>query len=97
MTQAKRANGRRPNILFIMADDITNLRLDPYERTGLSGSLEYTTWMKYQFWRFVFVQDLVSEFAQSFVDFPPLQAPASFNLGAVKEHLRSAAAGHAGK
>ena len=76
---------------------ITNLRLDPYERTGLSGSLEYTTWMKYQFWRFVFVQDVVSEFAQSFIEFPPLQAPASFNLGAVKEHLRSAAAGHAGK
>jgi hypothetical protein len=76
---------------------LTNLRLDPYERTGLAGSLEYTEWMKYQFWRFVFVQDVVAKFAQSFIDFPPLQKPATFNLDAIKEQVRSVVAGHAGK
>jgi arylsulfatase len=76
---------------------ITHLRLDPYERTGLSGSLEYTSWMKYQFWRFVFVQDVVAKFAQSFVDFPPLQKPASFNMDAVKAQIATMSASHAGK
>jgi len=76
---------------------ITNLRLDPYERTGLTGSLEYTEWMKYQFWRCIFVQEVVEEFGKTFIEFPPIQKPASFNLDAVKEQVRSAAAGPAGK
>ena len=66
---------------------LTNLRLDPYERTGLTGSLEYTDWFMYQFWRFVFVQEVVEKFGQSFIEFPPLQKPASFNLEAVKEQI----------
>ena len=75
---------------------LTNLRLDPYERTGLTGSQQYLGWMMYQFWRFVFVQDVVMKFGQSFMEFPPLQKPASFNLDAVKEQLK-AAAHHAAK
>jgi len=69
---------------------LTNLRLDPFERTGLTGSLEYADWFKYQFWRFVFVQQEVAKFAQSFVEFPPLQKGASFNLEAVKEQVMKA-------
>ncbi len=76
---------------------MTNLRLDPYERTGLSGSLEYTNWMQFQFWRFVFVQDVVAKYARTFVEFPPLQKPASFNMDAVKEQIATLAASHAGK
>jgi arylsulfatase len=76
---------------------ITNLRLDPYERVGLTGSVEYFEWFKFQFWRFVFVQDVVTAFAKSFLDFPPLQPPASFNLDAVKEQVLRASAHHAGK
>jgi arylsulfatase len=76
---------------------VTNLRLEPYERTGLTGSLEYTGWMKYQFWRFVFVQEVVAKAAQTFIEFPPLQKPATFNMDAVKEQVQAAAAGHAGK
>ncbi len=75
---------------------LTNLRLDPYERTGIAGSLEYTEWMKFQFWRFVFVQDVVATFAQSFIEFPPLQKPATFNLDAVKAQVQAAMAGPAG-
>ncbi len=76
---------------------LTNLRLDPYERTGMQGSQQYLGWFLYQFWRFVFVQDVVMKFGESFIEFPPLQKPASFNLDAVKEQLKSAVQGHAGK
>jgi arylsulfatase len=75
---------------------LVNLRLDPFERTGLGQSLENADWFKYQFWRFVFVQQEVARFAQSFIDFPPLQAPATFNLEAVKEKVLRASQSHAG-
>ena len=32
---------------------LVNLRLDPFERTGLAGSLAYYNWFAYQFWRFL--------------------------------------------
>ncbi|SHG36720.1 arylsulfatase [Kaistia soli DSM 19436] len=75
---------------------LTNLRLDPYERTGLSdgksGSLAYYNWFAYQFWRFVFVQQEVAREAQTFIDFPPMQAGASFNMSAVKAQIDAAIA-----
>jgi arylsulfatase A-like enzyme len=74
---------------------LTNVRLDPYERTGLTGSLAYMDWFKFAFWRFVFVQDVVMKFGETFIEFPPAQKPASFNLEAVKEQLKSAALHHA--
>jgi hypothetical protein len=44
---------------------LTNLRLDPYERTGLQQSVFAANWWAYQFWRFVFVQDQVGKLAQT--------------------------------
>jgi arylsulfatase len=76
---------------------LCNLRLDPYERTGLTGTLGYLDWMKYQFWRFVFVQDVVTKFAQTFIEFPPIQKPASFNLDAVKEQVQKGIAARHGQ
>jgi arylsulfatase len=69
---------------------ITNLRLDPLERTGLAGSIAYFDWFKYQFWRNVLVQEVVEQYAKTFIEFPPLQKGASFNLDSVKEHLLKA-------
>ena len=73
---------------------LTNLRLDPFERTGMpqnaSGSMNFANWYTYEFWRFVFVQQEVGKFAQSFIDFPPMQAAASFNLEAVKQQIETA-------
>ena len=66
---------------------LVNLRLDPFERTGLAGSLAYYNWFVYEFWRFVFVKQEVAKYAQSFIDFPPLQKGASFNLEQLKEEL----------
>jgi arylsulfatase len=66
---------------------LVNLRLDPFERTGMQGSFEYANWFKYQFWRFVFVQEVVAKYAETFIEFPPMQRGASFNLDAVKEQV----------
>ena len=72
---------------------ITNLRLDPFERTGWpndgtkEGAQQYFDWFKYQFWRFVFVQQLMAKEIQTFLDYPPMQRGASFNLDAVKAEM----------
>ena len=72
---------------------ITNLRLDPFERTGWpnngtkDGAEQYFDWFKYEFWRFVFVQDLMAKELKTFLDYPPMQRGASFNLDAVKAEM----------
>jgi arylsulfatase A-like enzyme len=72
---------------------ITNLRLDPFERTGWptsgtkDGAQQYFDWFKFQFWRFVFVQQKIGEEIQTFIDYPPMQRGASFNLDAVKAEM----------
>jgi arylsulfatase len=76
---------------------LTNLRLDPFERTGFTGSVEYFEWFKFQFWRFVYVQQEVGKLAQTALEFPPMQKGASFNLDAVKEQIEQAIAAHAGR
>jgi len=75
---------------------LTNLRLDPLERTGMGQSMEQAEWFKYEFWRFVFVQQEVAKFGETFVQFPPIQKPASFNLDTVKEQVVKAVAGKPG-
>jgi len=72
---------------------ITNLRLDPFERTGWpnngtkEGAQQYFDWFKYEFWRFVFVQQVMAKAIQTFLDYPPMQRGASFNLDAVKAEM----------
>lgn len=72
---------------------ITNLRLDPFERTGWpnngtkEGGQQYFDWFKFQFWRFVFVQQIIGKELQTFIDYPPMQRGASFNLDAVKAEM----------
>jgi arylsulfatase A-like enzyme len=73
---------------------IINLRLDPYERMGFpedmtkNGSLMFFgDWYMYQFWRFVFVQQVMGKAIQTFLEFPPMQHGASFNLDALKAEM----------
>ena len=66
---------------------LVNLRLDPFERTGLAGSLNFYNWFAYQFWRFAFVKQEVAKAAQTFIDYPPMQKGATFNLEALKAEL----------
>ena len=67
---------------------LTNLRLDPFERTGMSGSLNYYHFFVYQFWRFVLVQEVVGMLAETAIEFPPMQKGASFNIDEVKEKIQ---------
>ncbi len=41
----------------------------------------------YEFWRFVDGQQKVQELAETFIEFPPMQDPASLNLDAVKKKI----------
>ena len=72
---------------------LINLRLDPFERTAWpndltkEGSEEYFGWFKYEFWRFVFVQQMVAKEIQTFLEYPPMQRGASFNLDALKAEM----------
>jgi hypothetical protein len=50
-----------------------------------------------EFWRFVLVQEAVVKLAQTAVEYPPMQAPASFNLEAVKREIEEKIKGHAGQ
>jgi len=83
------------------APPIVNLRLDPFERTlwpdGNNGSYAYFEWYKFQFWRFVQVQDAVKVLAQTAIDYPPMQKGASFTMEAVAAQIKAAQARQAGK
>jgi arylsulfatase A-like enzyme len=75
---------------------VVNLRLDPFERTGWPdsgtkfGAQQYFDWFKYEFWRFVFVQQQVEKLAMTAIEFPPMQKGASFNMDAVKAKIAAA-------
>jgi arylsulfatase len=84
---------------------LTNIRLDPFERTGMyngkdNGSLAYYNWFVLEFWRFVLVQQEIAKAAHSFIEYPPMQKGASFNLEALKSELAKkmeAAKNHVGQ
>jgi len=69
---------------------LTNLRLDPLERSGLGKSLWYFNWFAFELWRTVFMQEQVTKLAETAVEFPPMQRGASFNLEAVKAQIEKA-------
>jgi arylsulfatase A-like enzyme len=73
---------------------LVNLRLDPLERTGIGGSLAYYNWFVYEFWRFVFVKQEVAKAAMTFLEFPPMQKGATFNLQQLKEELEKKMESH---
>ena len=84
---------------------MVNLRQDPFERTpsvhgetlnNLGGGY-MNDFMAREFWRFTLVQQKVAELAQTAIEFPPMQSPASFNLQAVKEKIDAAMKSHEGQ
>lgn len=76
---------------------LTNLRQDPFERMNwpangfASGSIAYYDSFKHEMWRFQIPAQFIPQYAQSFIDFPPMQAGASFNVGDLKERIKQAA------
>jgi arylsulfatase len=74
---------------------IVNIRQDPFERTvsirgetlnNLGGGYMNEFYAR-EFWRFVMVQQAVAKLAKTAIEFPPMQAPASFNLEAIKKEI----------
>jgi len=84
---------------------IVNLRQDPFERTpsirgetlnDMGGGYMNDFYAR-EFWRFVRVQQAVTDLAKTAVDYPPMQAPASFNLEAVKRQVDELIKSHEGQ
>jgi hypothetical protein len=76
---------------------IYNLRLDPFERMGFGPGESWMSFQNYyatEFWRLVFMQEEVAKLAMTAIDYPPMQAGASFNLDAVKKQIAEARAAH---
>ena len=75
---------------------IHNLRLDPFERMGFDEEsfMAFEHYYGPNFWRFVFLQQEVANLAKTAIEFPPMQASASFNLDAVKKKIAAASAAH---
>ncbi len=46
------------------------------------------------FWRFVFLQQEVVKLVKTAIEYPPMQASASFNLDAVKQKIQQSMAAH---
>jgi hypothetical protein len=51
-------------------------------------------WFRFEFWRFVFVQQQVAKLAMTAMEYPPIQKGASFNLDAVKAKIEEAMKHH---
>jgi arylsulfatase A-like enzyme len=84
---------------------MVNIRQDPFERTpsirGQSlndmGGGYMNDFMAREFWRFVLVQQQVANLAETAINYPPMQAPATFNLDAVKREIEEKLKGHQGQ
>jgi hypothetical protein len=84
---------------------IVNIRQDPFERTpsirgetfNNSGQGYTNDFFAREFWRFVLVQQYVGKLAETAIEFPPMQAPASFNLDTVKREITEMMKRHEGQ
>lgn len=65
---------------------LLHLRADPFERADHEG-MGYGTWRAERMFALAPAQAFVGRYLQSFVDFPPRQAPGSFSLGAAMEKI----------
>ncbi len=82
-----------------------NIRQDPFERTPSIGGQSLNEmgggymndFYAREFWRFVLVQQQVVKLAETAIDYPPMQDPASFNLDAVKRQVEAMVKAHAGQ
>jgi arylsulfatase A-like enzyme len=76
---------------------LVNLRLDPFERMGIGpgeSMMAMENFYAREMWRFVLMQQEVAKLAKTAIKYPPMQPGASFNLDAVKKHIKTAQAGH---
>jgi arylsulfatase len=82
-----------------------NIRQDPFERTPSTGGQSLNDlgggymndFFAREFWRFVLVQQYVAKLAETAINYPPMQEPASFNLDAVKQKIQAMMKDHEGQ
>jgi len=67
---------------------IFNLRTDPYERADITSNT-YFDWLLERAWTLVPAQTYVAQMAQSLIEFPPSQSPASFTINQVMATLQA--------
>jgi arylsulfatase A-like enzyme len=71
---------------------VNNLREDPFERFT-EESLLYTRWWGDQLWTLVPSSAIVGRFLQTFKEYPPSQASATFSIERFLQQLQSGASG----
>jgi arylsulfatase A-like enzyme len=84
---------------------MVNIRQDPFERTPSTGGQSLNDlgggymndFYAREFWRFVMVQQYVAKLAETAINYPPMQAPATFNLDAVKREIEAKLKEHEGQ
>ena len=84
---------------------MVNIRQDPFERTPMVRGETFNTgaggyingFYAREFWRFVMVQQYVGKLAETAIDYPPMQDPATFNLDAIKQKIQAAIKQHEGE
>jgi arylsulfatase len=75
---------------------LTNLRHDPFERMNwpgngfAEGSIAYWNSFKHEMWRYQISAQVIEKYLPSFIEYPPMQAGASFNVGDLKEKIEQA-------
>jgi hypothetical protein len=70
-----------------------NLRTDPFERADVTSNTYYDWFLNNDFIALA-ATTLVSQFLETFKDFPPRQKAASFTIDQVVEKLESALTAH---
>ena len=73
-----------------------NLRQDPYERSFDESFDFFMSNEAPNLWRAVYLQEMVGDLAQTFIEYPPMQTGASFNLDGVKAQVQAAMENHPG-
>jgi arylsulfatase A-like enzyme len=77
---------------------LTNLRHDPFERMNWPeegfkrGSVAYWDSFKHEMWRFQIPGQVIAQYVPTLVEYPPMQAGASFNIGDLKAKVEQAIA-----
>jgi arylsulfatase A-like enzyme len=93
----------RHEIFYFGGPQLGAIRLDDFkfvfiqQPNGWPGEKLTTDFMARELWRFVYEQQRVAGLAQTAVEYPPMQAPASFNLEAVKREIEEMIKAHSGQ
>jgi arylsulfatase len=83
-------------VIYPNMPKLTNLRQDPFERMGWPeagfkrGSIGYWDSFKHEMWRFQIPGQVIAQNVPSFIEYPPMQAGASFNIGDLKAKVEQA-------